>query len=129
MQLGEAIATEVFKRIAEDLSKASDDSADETPVDESGARTFSLSTTDGILVVTLADPDADVQVLDAEGTISITRSEGDVPITIAVIRGTHLLKFQTGTSDWRGRRIEIEPGGTRAITAELVLPDDEPEEQ
>ncbi|MSR56408.1 MAG: hypothetical protein EXS05_01890 [Planctomycetaceae bacterium] len=128
-ETGEAIIEDVFKQMAEQLSKASEQSQGSSATEEAAGRTFSLPTKDGTLVVTIGDPDADVKVSDMEGKVSITRSGESVPITIAVNPGTHRLRFQTGTSDLLARKIVIEPGGKRAITAVLVLPDSEPDEQ
>ena len=55
---------------------------------------ISLRTKDGTLVVTVNEPDAEVQVLNEEGKVEITRKGEKGPITISVVPGKHRLKVQ-----------------------------------
>ena len=54
----------------------------------------SSRTKDGTLVVTVNEPDAEVQVLSEEGKVEITRKGEKGPITISVDPGKHRLKVQ-----------------------------------
>jgi serine/threonine protein kinase/Leucine-rich repeat (LRR) protein len=79
-----------------------------------------LKTKEGTLVVTINEPDADVQVLNESGKIEITRKGEKDPITISVDPGKHRLKvgkegFELFTQDF-----SLESGGKQQLTAKLV---------
>lgn len=80
----------------------------------------SLSTKDGTIVVTVNEPGATVQVLDAEGKIEITRQGEKSPITISVDPGKHRLRVEKEGFQFFARDFEIESGGKQPIVARLV---------
>lgn len=55
---------------------------------------FSLRSNDGTLVVKVNEPDAEVQILNEEGKVEITRKGDTGPITIPVVPGKHQLRVQ-----------------------------------
>ncbi len=74
---------------------------------------------DGTLVVTVTEPDADVQVLNEKDTVEITRKGDDRPIKITVVEGKHRLKVQKDGFEIFTDSFEIKSGKTEAIRAEL----------
>ena len=74
---------------------------------------------DGTLVVTVTEPDADVQVLNEKDTVEITRKGDKGPIKITVVEGKHRLKVQKDGFEIFTDSFEIKSGKTEAITAEL----------
>jgi hypothetical protein len=120
-ELGQAIAKGILNKMAEDLVTESRD--------EATRRTFKLRRSEGTLVVTVSDPDAEVKVLDTEGTVTIKRFGETVPITFSVDPITHQLKCCETNSETFASTFVIEPGSSRAITAKLVPPEYADEEK
>jgi formylglycine-generating enzyme required for sulfatase activity/serine/threonine protein kinase len=87
---------------------------------------ISLRTKDGTLVVTVNEPDAEVQVVSETGKIEITREGDKGPITISVVPGKHQLRVQKNGFVLVTKDFEIESGGRQSITAKLVPKQDEP---
>lgn len=85
----------------------------------------SLQTKAGKLVVEIDQPDATVQVLDAEGKVEVTQKAGANKVTISVDPGKHRLKITKEGFKFYGREFEMESGGKETLSARLV-PDDEP---
>ena len=82
---------------------------------------FSLLPRDGQLVVRNTEPEAEVQVVDAEGRV-ITREvrRGEKSVTVAVAAGKHQLKVQKqGFKPFR-KEFELASGKTATIDAKLV---------
>jgi serine/threonine protein kinase len=80
-----------------------------------------LKTKDGTLVVTVNEPDAEVQILDEKKeTVEITRKGDKGPITITVVPGKHRLKVQKDGFELFTDSFEIKSGNTESITANLV---------
>ena len=75
---------------------------------------------DGTLVVTVSEPDAQVQVLNEKDAVEITRKGDKGPITITVVQGKHRLKVQKDGFEIFTDSFEIKSGNTEAIKAELV---------
>lgn len=80
----------------------------------------SLKTKDGTLIVTVNEPDADVEVLTEEGKVEITRKGEKEPLTISVDPGKHRLKVQKPGFEFFTQEFSIESGATKPITATLV---------
>ena len=87
----------------------------------------SLKTKDGTLVVTVNEPDADVQVLNEAGKVEVTRKGEKGPITIAVDPGKHRLKVSKEGFEFFTQDFTIESGGEQPITAKLVPLEVKPE--
>jgi hypothetical protein len=98
-----------------------------TPELPDASRDFRLPTQAGVLVVTVGDPAALVQVLNAEGQVRITRPGQTRPLTVSVVPGKHQLKLHNDGFVLLAETIEIEPGGQRAITAKLIPLGDQPD--
>jgi len=81
----------------------------------------SLRTNDGTLIVEVDQPNAMVQVLDAEGKVEISQKGGVGKVTISVDPGKHRLRVEKDGFTVFGKEFEMEKGGTKAITAKLVL--------
>jgi serine/threonine protein kinase len=79
-----------------------------------------IKTKDGTLIVTVNEPDAEVQVLNDEGMVEIIRKGDTRPITISVDPGKHRLKVTKDGFTVFGQDFEIEEGGKQPITARLV---------
>jgi len=132
-QLGEELAKEMFKGMAEDFAALGGTEDEENgegmnPTDEASRRTFSLPTKDGTLVVTVNDPDIAVQLFKEEGKIEIARKGESGPMTISVDSEKHTLKMQSGRNTFFAAKVEITPGSKQGITAKLVPLGDEVEE-
>ncbi|MCE9608354.1 MAG: protein kinase, partial [Planctomycetia bacterium] len=80
----------------------------------------SLRTKDGTLIVEVDQPDAMVQVLDAEGKVEVSQKGGVGKVSISVDPGKHRLKVEKDGFTVFGQEFEIESGGEKAITAKLV---------
>jgi len=80
---------------------------------------FKMQTKDGTLTVEINQPDAVVQVLDAEGNIEITQPGGKGSISISVDPGKHRLKVEKDGFQFFAKDFEIESGGTQSIKATL----------
>ena len=74
---------------------------------------------DGTLVVTVTEPDAEVEVLNEKDTVEITRKGETGKIKITVVPGKHRLKVQKDGFELFTDSFEIKSGETEAITAEL----------
>jgi serine/threonine protein kinase len=74
---------------------------------------------DGTLVVTVTEPDADVEVLNEKDTVEITRKGKAGPIKITVAPGKHRLRIQKDGFEIFTNSFEIKPGKTEAVRAEL----------
>ena len=80
----------------------------------------SLRTKDGTLIVTVNEPDAEVQVLSEAGKVEITRKGEKGPISIWVVPGKHQLKVQKDGFVLITKDFEIESRGKKSISAKLV---------
>lgn len=87
---------------------------------------INLKTKDGTLVITVNEPDAEVQILNEEGKVEITRKREKGPITITVVPGKHGLKVQKDGFELFTDEFEIKSGGDKSITAKLVPVKDKP---
>ncbi|MBS0203197.1 MAG: protein kinase [Planctomycetes bacterium] len=74
----------------------------------------------GTLVVTVSEPDAEVQVLNEMDAVEITRKGEKGPITIAVVPGKHRLKIQKDGFEIFTDSFEIKSGASESITAKLT---------
>ena len=74
---------------------------------------------DGTLVVTVNEPDAEVQVLNEKDTVEITRNGGEGKITITVVPGKHRLRVQKDGFEIFTDSFQIKSGKIESITAEL----------
>lgn len=97
------------------------------PTDEAAGRTFSLPTKDGTLIVTVNDPDAEVQVFEKEAKVEIARKGVKEPLTFSVDSEKHTLRMQSGTFSVSGETFKIKEGSKQGITAKLVPVEDEAE--
>jgi len=79
-----------------------------------------MRTKDGTLIVEVDQPDATVQVLDAEGKVEISQQGGAGKVTISVDPGKHRLKVEKDGFTVFGQEFEMEKRGTKAITAKLA---------
>ena len=80
---------------------------------------FMLRTKDGTLVVEVNQPDATVQVMDADGKVEISQPGGSAPISISVDPGKHRLKVEKNGFQFFAQDFEMESGGTTSIKATL----------
>ncbi|MDA0833414.1 MAG: SUMF1/EgtB/PvdO family nonheme iron enzyme [Planctomycetota bacterium] len=87
---------------------------------------ISLTTKEGMLVVTVDQPDAVVQVLDAEGKVEVSQKGDNGKVTIAIDPGKHRLRVEKEGFEFFTQDFEIESGGKSAIPAKLVPLGDEP---
>jgi len=78
-----------------------------------------LQTSDGTLVVEVDQPDAMVQVLDAEGKVEVSQKGGIGKVTISVVPGKHKLRVERDGFVVYGADFEMEKGGVKTITARL----------
>jgi serine/threonine protein kinase/Leucine-rich repeat (LRR) protein len=78
-----------------------------------------LRTKDGTLVVEVSQPDAVVQVLDADGKVEISQPGGKGAISISVDPGKHRLKVEKDGFQFFAQDFEMESGGTASIKATL----------
>lgn len=85
-----------------------------------------LKTKDGTVIVTVNEPDADVQLLNEEDKVEVTRKGDKGPITITVDPGKHRLKVSKDGFDLFTKDFEIESGGKKLISAKLVPLDAKP---
>jgi len=79
----------------------------------------SLRTKDGTLIVEIDQPDAMVQVLDAEGKVEVSQKGGVGRVTISVDPGKHRLRVEKDGFVLFGQEFEMEKGGEKTITAKL----------
>jgi len=87
---------------------------------------ISLKTKDGTLLVTVTEPDAEVQVLTEEGKVEITRNGEQGSLSIEVVPGKHLLKVRKNGFEIYTEAVEIGSRDTKPITARLVPLEDKP---
>ena len=80
---------------------------------------FKLRTKDGTLVVEINQPDATVQVLDADGKVEFTPPGGKGPISISVDPGKHRLRVEKEGFQFFAQDFEMDSGGTASIKATL----------
>ena len=80
---------------------------------------FLLRTKDGTLTVEVNQPDAVVNVLDADGKVEISQPGGKGSISIAVDPGKHRLKVEKDGFQFFAKDFEMESGGTASIKATL----------
>ena len=74
----------------------------------------SIKTNDGTLIVEVNQPDATVQVLDAEGKVEITQKGKEGKITIGVDPGKHQLKVEKRRVHCLRRKIlKLRPGARK----------------
>ena len=78
-----------------------------------------LQSKDGTLTVTVNQPDATVQVLDADGKVEISQPGGAGAITISVDSGKHRLKVEKDGFQFFAKDFEMDSGGTASIKATL----------
>jgi predicted Ser/Thr protein kinase len=81
---------------------------------------FKLRTKDGTLVVEVNQPDAFVQVLDAEGKVEISQPGGKGTVSISVDPGKHRLKVEKDGFKFFAKDFEMDSGGTQSLKANLV---------
>ncbi len=86
----------------------------------------SLKTKDGTLIVEVDQPDAIVQVLDAEGKVEISQKGGKGTVSISVDPGKHRLKIEKDGFTVFGQDFEIKSGDKKPITAKLVPLEEKP---
>ncbi len=86
----------------------------------------SLKTKDGTLVLTVTEPDADVQVFSEKGKVEITRKGEKEPFSISVVPGKHQLKVYKYGFELFTQSFEIKSKGSESITAKLVPLEGEP---
>jgi putative heme-binding domain-containing protein len=86
----------------------------------------SLRTKDGTLIVRVTEPDADVQVLNEEGKVEITRKGDTQPISISVDPGKHRLKVEKAGFKFFTQDFSMESGGEHSITATLMPMEEKP---
>ncbi|MFO1007525.1 MAG: serine/threonine-protein kinase [Planctomycetaceae bacterium] len=79
-----------------------------------------LRTKEGTLVVEVDQPDAVVQVLDAEGKIEVSQKSGPGTVSISVDPGKHRLKIEKEGFTIFGQDFEMQSGGQTPIKAKLV---------
>ncbi len=84
--------------------------------------TVTLKTRAGKLVLTVNEPDAEVQVLSEEGKVEveIRRKGENGPITVSIVPGKHQLNIHKDGFELFTDNFEIKSGSTVAITAKLV---------
>ncbi|MEK0426986.1 MAG: Serine/threonine-protein kinase PknB [Planctomycetota bacterium] len=87
---------------------------------------ITLKTKDGTLVVSVDEPDAEVQVLNADGKIEISRKGEKGIISVSIDPGKHRLKIQKDGFMVYGENFEIGAGGKIIIAAKLVPLDEQP---
>ena len=85
-----------------------------------GLVVFSLKTKAGTLVVTVNESEVQVDVLDQDGKVEITRKGGQGKISIAVDPGKHRLQVTKDGFSVFGQDFEIQQGGQQPITAKLL---------
>ena len=81
---------------------------------------ITFKTDDGMLTVTVNEPDAEVQVLSEQGKVECIRKGAKGPISISVVPGKHQLKVQKEGFVVVTKEFAIESGGEQSITAKLV---------
>ncbi len=81
---------------------------------------ISLRTEEGTLVVTVNEPDAEIQLLSLEDKVEFRRTGDNEPLTITVDPGKHRLKIEKDGFKVFGEEFEMETRGTKTITAKLV---------
>jgi hypothetical protein len=86
-----------------------------------------VKTKDGTLVVIVNEQDTDVQVLNEEGKVEITRKSETGPIAITVVPGKHRLKVSKNGFELFTQEFSLEANGKEQITAKLVPLEDKPE--
>ncbi len=86
----------------------------------------SLKTKDGTLIVEVDQPDAVVQVLDAEGKVEISQKGGKGLVSISVDPGKHRLQIEKDGFTVFGQDFEMKSGGKTPIKAKLVPLDEKP---
>jgi hypothetical protein len=86
----------------------------------------SLRTKDGTLVVEIDQPDAMVQVLDAEGKVEVSQRGGNGPVSISVDPGKHRLRVEKEGFTVFGQDFEMKSAGKTPIKAKLVPLDEKP---
>ena len=85
-----------------------------------GLIVFSLKSKSGTLVVTVNESEVQVDVLDPEGKVEITRKGGLGKISIAVDPGKHRLQVTKDGFSVFGQDFEIQQGDQQPITAKLI---------
>ncbi len=86
----------------------------------------SLRTKDGTLIVEVDQPDAMLQVLDAEGKVEISQKGGKGTVSISVDPGKHRLRVEKEGFTVFGRDFEMKWGGNTPIKAKLVPLEEKP---
>ncbi|MFO0919771.1 MAG: leucine-rich repeat domain-containing protein [Planctomycetaceae bacterium] len=81
---------------------------------------ISMKSKDGTLIVEVDQPDALVQVLDAEGKVEISQKGGNGTVSISVDPGKHRLKVEKDGFNVFGQEFEMKSGGKTPIKAKLV---------
>ncbi len=85
---------------------------------------ISLKTKDGTLVVTVTEPDAEVEVLTEDGVVEITRKGELEPLRIEVVPGKHQLRVRKNGFEIFTEAFEIGSRDKKPITAKLVSLED-----
>jgi len=87
---------------------------------------ISITSKDGTLIVEVDQPDAIVQVLDAEGKVKISQKSGKGTISISVDAGKHRLKVEKEGFTVYGQDFEMKTRGKLPIKAKLVPLEEKP---
>jgi hypothetical protein len=79
-----------------------------------------LKSNDGTLIVTVTEPDAEVQVTNEEGKVEISRKGSPESISISIDPGKHRLKVSKDGFELFTREFSLEANGKEQITAKLA---------
>ncbi|MGO8750100.1 MAG: SUMF1/EgtB/PvdO family nonheme iron enzyme [Thermoguttaceae bacterium] len=83
---------------------------------------FKMRTPDGILIVEFSDPEATMQVLDAQGTLLIERKAGAEKVEIKVVPGKRKLRVVKNGVELLTKEFSLVSGGRETINARLESP-------
>ena len=80
---------------------------------------FTMRTREGTLVVEISDPEATLQVLDAQGELLIERKAGAEKVAISVVPGKGKLRVAKNGVELLTREFSLLSGGQETILAKL----------
>ena len=83
---------------------------------------FKMRTPDGTLIVEISDPEATVQVLDAQGTLLIEQKAGAEKVEINVVPGQGKLRVVKNGVELLTKEFSLVSGGRETINARLEPP-------
>ena len=83
---------------------------------------FTMRTPDGTLIVEISDPEATLQVLDAQGTLLIERKAGAEKVEISVVPGKGKLRVVKNGVQLLTKEFTLVSGGRETINARLEPP-------